>query len=177
MSATPVTAYVGIGSNVGDSLGNCADAVAALGRLPGTRLLAVSPLYETEPEDGAGPEWFINAVAALETELAPEQLLAALQRLEGLAGRPEERTRGKNRTLDLDLLLYGDLVCEEPGLTVPHPRMHRRRFVLAPLCAVGPDVVHPTLGRPMRALLAALGSGAAVRPVRPPAAAGAEAAA
>ncbi len=158
-----VTAYVGIGSNLGDRVRACREAVAALGRLPGTRLLAVSPFYETEPEEGAGPEWFVNAVAALETDLGAEPFLAALQHLEALAGRPGERARGENRTLDLDVLLYDDLVRQGPPLTVPHPRMHRRRFVLEPLCAVAPDVMHPTLGCPVRELLAALGPGPALR--------------
>ena len=165
-----VTVYVGIGSNVGDSARHCEDALAALGRLPGTRLLAASPLYETEPEDGAGPQSFVNAVAGLETDRAPEAFLAALQRLEARAGRPEERARGKNRTLDLDLLLYGDLVRQGPPLTLPHPRMHRRRFVLEPLCAVAPDALHPSLGCPVRDLLAALGPGPAVRRLDVPAA-------
>ncbi len=138
-----VTAYVGIGSNLGDRAGTCREAAAALGRLPQTRLLAVSPLYETEPEEGAGPQWFVNAVGALETDLAPEALLAALQHLEALAGRPAERARGKNRTLDLDLLLYGDLVRETPAAALPHPRMHRRRFVLEPLARVDPAFRHP----------------------------------
>jgi 2-amino-4-hydroxy-6-hydroxymethyldihydropteridine diphosphokinase len=160
-----VTVYVGIGSNLGDRVGNCLEGAAAMGRLPQTRLLAVSPLYETEPEEGAGPQWFVNAVAALETDLAPETLLAALQRLEALAGRRVERARGKNRTLDLDLLLYGDLVRETPPPALPHPRMHRRRFVLEPICAVAPDALHPRLGRPVRELLAALAPGPAVRPL------------
>jgi 2-amino-4-hydroxy-6-hydroxymethyldihydropteridine diphosphokinase len=163
-----VTAYVGIGSNLGDRVENCRGAAAALGRLPQTRLQAVSPLVETEPEEGAGPQWFVNAVAALETDLAPEALLAALQGLEAMAGRPAERARGKNRTLDLDLLLYGDLVRETPPPTLPHPRMHRRRFVLEPLCAVAPDAEHPALGRPVRALLAALDPGPAARPLEAP---------
>lgn len=158
-----VTAYVGIGSNLGDPLGNCRQAVATLGSLPGTRLLAASPFYETEPEDGAGPQWFVNGVAVLETALAPASLLAALQHLEALAGRPEERTRGKNRTLDLDLLLYGDQVLEEPGLVVPHPRLHWRRFVLVPLCDVAPGLVHPTLRRPLCDLLGAMDAGPGVR--------------
>ena len=162
-----VTVYVGIGSNVGDPVRNCRQAVDALNRLPATRLLAVSSFYATEPEEGAGPQWFINAVAALETDLAPEPFLAALQHLEALAGRPAERARGKNRTLDLDVLLYVDLVREGPPPAVPHPRMHRRRFVLEPLCAVAPEVLHPVLGRPVREVLAALGPGMALRLLEP----------
>jgi len=162
------TACVGIGTNLGDRVRNCQDAVKVLARLPGTRLLGVSPLYETEPEDAAGPTWFVNAVAVLETSLAPGALLGALQEIEALAGRPGERARGKDRTLDLDLLLYDDLVVTAPSLAVPHPRMHRRRFVLEPLCAVAPEATHPTLGRSVRALLAALGPGPAVRPLAVP---------
>ncbi len=161
-------AYVGIGTNMGDRVRNCRDAVEALDHLPATRLLAVSPLYETEPEDGAGPGWFVNGAAVLETDLTPEALLAALQGVETLAGRPGERARGKDRTLDLDLLLYDDLVINAPSLAVPHPRMHRRRFVLEPLCAVAPEAMHPVLGRPARDLLAALGPGPAVRPLAVP---------
>lgn len=170
MAGPMMIAYVGIGSNLGDRVRTCREAVASLGQLPGTRVLAVSPLYETEPAEGAGPQWFVNAVAALETDLAPEPLLAALQHLEALAGRPGERAQGKNRTLDLDVLLCGDLVCEGPPLTVPHPRLHRRRFVLEPLCAVAPGVVHPALGRPVWDVLAALGPGPAVRRLELPAA-------
>jgi 2-amino-4-hydroxy-6-hydroxymethyldihydropteridine diphosphokinase len=160
-----VTAYVGVGSNLGDRVSNCTRAAVALGKLPETSLRIVSPFYETEPEDGAGPQRFVNAVAVLETALAPARLLAALQHLEGLAGRAEERARGKNRTLDLDLLLYGDQVLAEPGLVVPHPRLHRRRFVLVPLCDVAPGVVHPALRRPLCDLLAALDPGPGVHVV------------
>jgi 2-amino-4-hydroxy-6-hydroxymethyldihydropteridine diphosphokinase len=162
-----VTAYVGIGSNIrsdgGDPACACRDAADALDGLPRTRLVALSPLYETEPVDGAGPAWFVNAVAAVETGLTPEALLGELQRLEHAAGRPAERARGTDRTLDLDLLLYGDLVRPAPDPILPHPRMHARRFVLAPLCDVAPDVVHAAMGRTAQALLAALGPGPVVR--------------
>ncbi len=158
-----VTAYVGLGSNLGDPVSNCASAAVALGTLPETMLQIVSPFYETEPEDGAGPQWFINGVVEIVTALPPRQLLEELQAIERLFGRPAERMRGKNRTLDLDLLLYGGRVIEEPGLVLPHPRLHLRRFVLVPLCSVAPDLVHPTLGRPLDELLAALGPGPVVR--------------
>ena len=161
---TVVTAYVGLGSNLGDRVSNCASAAVALGMLPETILGIVSPFYETEPEDGAGPQWFINGVVAIETALPPRQLLAELQAIEGFFDRPAERARGKNRTLDLDLLLYGHRVIIQPDLVVPHVRLHLRRFTLVPLCSVAPDLVHPGFGRPMSELLDALPPGPVVRP-------------
>ena len=152
-----VIAYIGIGSNQGERPRVCREAAAALAALPCTRLAALSPWYETEPLDGAGPAWFINAVAALETGLEAGLLLAELQRLENLAGRSAERALGMNRTLDLDLLLYGGTVRAGAPPVVPHPRLHLRRFVLAPLCDVAPDAVHPVTGRTARELLGALG--------------------
>lgn len=138
--ATPsVRAYVALGANLGDAQAAVIRALAALDALPHTRLAARSSLYRSAPVDAGGPD-FINAVAALDTALTPLALLDELQRLELEAGR-ERPYRNAPRTLDLDLLLYGDARIAEPRLLVPHPRMHERAFVLIPLAEIAPDQV------------------------------------
>jgi 2-amino-4-hydroxy-6-hydroxymethyldihydropteridine diphosphokinase len=141
-----VRAFVGIGSNLGDRPARCRQAIERLARLPQTRLVHASPLIETAPAEGARGGPFLNGVAEVETRLAPRRLFDELRAVESALGRPDERARGDARTLDLDLLLYGDLRLHEPGLVIPHPRMAARRFVLAPLAAIAPDVRHPVLG-------------------------------
>lgn len=140
-----VRAFIGIGSNLGDRLRWCRAAEERLARLPGTRLVQVSPPIETAPAEGAEGGPFLNGVAEIETDLSPQALLRELLAIEAALGRPRERQRGAARTLDLDLLLYGDRRVEEPGLVVPHPRMASRRFVLQPLASIAPDVRHPVL--------------------------------
>jgi 2-amino-4-hydroxy-6-hydroxymethyldihydropteridine diphosphokinase len=148
------TAWVGIGANLGDARANVEDALARLSRLPGARLLRASSLYRTAPIDSSGGD-YINAVAALETTLPPHDLLRALQTIEQAHGR-ERPYRNAPRTLDLDLLLYGSDVIEDiPTLVVPHPRMHERAFVLAPLAEIAPALSIPGRGL-ARALLAAV---------------------
>ena len=135
-------AFIGLGANLGDPESQVRRAFATLAELPGTRLLAASSLYRSAPVGvGAQPD-FINAVAAIETQLAPRALLEALLAAERRFGRRREFP-GAPRTLDLDLLLYGDRVIAEPGLIVPHPRMHERAFVLAPLAEIAPDIAIP----------------------------------
>ena len=144
-------AYVGIGANLGDARANVEDAIARLGRLPGARLLRASSLYRTAPIESSGDD-YVNAVVALDTSLSAHALLAALQDIEQAHGR-ERPYRNAPRTLDLDLLLYGDAVIDDaPALLVPHPRMHERAFVLAPLAEIAPDLVIPGRG-PVAALL------------------------
>lgn len=138
------TAYIGIGANLGDAHGAVLEAVAALARLPGCRLRAMSSVWRSAPVDAQGPDFF-NAVAALETTLSPEDLLAALQALERRAGR-QRPYRHAPRTLDLDLLLYGDRVLHDDTLTLPHPRLHLRAFVLQPLAEIDPRLVLPGHG-------------------------------
>ena len=139
-------AYIGLGANLGDREAQVRRAFSALAELPGTSLLAASSLYRSAPVGvGAQPD-FINAVAAIQTRLAPRALLEALLAAEWRFGRRREFP-GAPRTLDLDLLLYGDRVIAEPGLVVPHPRMHERAFVLAPLAEIAPDVAIPGKGR------------------------------
>ncbi|MEY4711460.1 MAG: hypothetical protein RIS88_910 [Pseudomonadota bacterium] len=141
MSRDPVTACVGLGANLGDPVAAVRQALADLGQLPLTRLAAASDLYRTAPHEAQGPD-FINAVAVLETSLTAPDLLAALQRLEATAGRKRPWHHAP-RTLDLDLLLYGDARIDSPALTVPHPRWTQRAFVLVPLAQVAPARVTP----------------------------------
>lgn len=151
-----VRAYVAIGSNLGERSALCAEAVARLERLPCTRLVAASPLIETEPAEGATGGRFLNGVVALETDLAPRRLLEALQAIEAALGRPADHGRGLARSMDLDILFYGDHQVREPGLEIPHPRLTERRFVLEPLAAIAPEVRHPGSGLTARDLLGRL---------------------
>ncbi|MDF3823221.1 2-amino-4-hydroxy-6-hydroxymethyldihydropteridine diphosphokinase [Leptospira sp. 96542] len=132
-------AYVGLGANLGNARETLRQALADLDRLPSTRLLRASSLYRSAPVDAQGPD-FWNAVASVETQLAPDELLAALQTLELAAGR-ERPYRNAPRTLDLDLLLHGTVRQGDPALTLPHPRMRERAFVLLPLSEIAPDLV------------------------------------
>lgn len=137
-------AYVGIGANLGDARANVLDALRRLSLLDGSTIVETSGLYRTAPVDASGPD-YINAVACIDTAFAPHALLQALQDIEQAHGR-ERPYRNAPRTLDLDLLLYGDQIIATDTLTVPHPRMHERGFVLAPLAEVNPDLVIPGVG-------------------------------
>jgi len=141
----PQIAYVGLGSNLADPAYQIDQAFAELARLPHTRLLACSSAYRSAPVGYADQPDFVNAVAQIETSLPPHALLNALLELEHCHGR--ERTfRNAPRTLDLDLLLYNGLICHEAGLTLPHPRMHERAFVLLPLLEIAPHCTIPGRG-------------------------------
>jgi 2-amino-4-hydroxy-6-hydroxymethyldihydropteridine diphosphokinase len=139
VDARPVPAYVALGANLGDARRTVRQAVQDLGRLPQTRLVRVSSLYRTAPVDSSGPD-YINAVAEVATSLTPHALLAELQRLELAAGR-ERPYLNAPRTLDLDILLYDDLTLDSPTLTIPHPRMATRAFVLVPLAEIAPQLL------------------------------------
>ncbi|MFK7964682.1 MAG: 2-amino-4-hydroxy-6-hydroxymethyldihydropteridine diphosphokinase [Burkholderiaceae bacterium] len=138
------TAFVGLGANLGDARQAVCQALSDLDRLPQTRLVAHSSLYKSEPIDAGGPD-YINAVAKTQTTLQPLELLQALQSLENAAGR-QRPFQNAPRTLDLDLLLYDKLECQSEVLTLPHPRMHQRAFVLAPLSEISPGLSHPIYG-------------------------------
>ena len=138
-------AYVALGANLGDPAATVRAAFAALANLPRSRVTRSSSLYRTAPVGLAAQPDFVNAVAELETGLDPEALLAALFDLEGRFGRRRAERNGP-RTLDLDLLLYGGLALELPGLTLPHPRMHLRAFVLQPLAEIAPHLEIPGRG-------------------------------
>jgi len=146
MSIRPLTpAAIGIGANLGDAAATVAAALVELAQLPGSALRAASSIYRSAPIDSSGPD-YLNAVALLDTALTAEALLAELQRIEAGHGR-ERPYRNAPRTLDLDLLLYGDERIATPALTVPHPRLHERAFVLLPLAEVAPERVVPGRGR------------------------------
>lgn len=144
-------AYVSIGTNLGDRAGHLDFAVHALGALPTTRVAALSPIFETDPIGPPPQAAYLNAVVRLDTSLAPRALLDALLAIERAAGR-ERGARNAARTLDLDLLLYADRCVEEPGLIVPHPRLIERAFILEPLAALAPALVHPKLGASIESL-------------------------
>lgn len=140
-----ITAYIGLGSNQGDPRAQVQQAFAELAGLPDTQLAARSPLYGSAPVDAPGQPDFVNAVAAVETELSAAQLLEALLAIESRHGR-ERPHRNAPRVLDLDLLLFGETACVSPRLTLPHPRMHERAFVLRPLLDLDPRAEVPGRG-------------------------------
>jgi len=156
--AGPADAYVGLGSNLGDRAAEIERALGEIAALPSTTIVARSSLYRSPPLAASGGE-YLNAVVQLRTGLAPLALLHALQAIERAHGR-ERPFANAPRTLDLDLLLHGDAVLESSALTLPHPRLHERAFVLAPLAEIAPDLVVPGRGP-----LAALREAVAAQPV------------
>ncbi|MHC4592597.1 MAG: 2-amino-4-hydroxy-6-hydroxymethyldihydropteridine diphosphokinase [Planctomycetota bacterium] len=149
------TVYIGLGSNLGAREETLRGALEMLDSRDDVSVTQVSSFIETEPVGGPPQGRFLNAAAELHCDLEPCQLLDALQDVERVLGR-ERGIRWGPRTLDLDVLLYDDRVVSKPGLEIPHPLMHKRRFVLEPLCEIAPDVVHPALCRSIHALLGEL---------------------
>jgi 2-amino-4-hydroxy-6-hydroxymethyldihydropteridine diphosphokinase len=157
------TVYLSLGSNVGDRMANLEEAIDRL-RAIGD-VVAISSLYETEPVEFTAQPWFMNCVVQLETEKMPKQLLAAILRIEQDMGRRRTEKKGP-RLIDLDILLFGTSVIQAKGLTVPHPAMHERRFVLEPLAEIAGEVRHPVLKRSIRELRDAVPPGQAARKLK-----------
>ena len=151
-------AYIALGSNQGDREQNLLQAVAEIGKLPDSRVTGLSPFYETSPVGVTDQPAFCNAVLRLSTYLPPVELLLHLQMIENKVFKRSRSIRWGPRTIDLDLLLYANLVIASDDLTIPHPRMSERRFVLEPLCALAPELIHPVLGSTVAELLSALRS-------------------
>ena len=150
------TAYISAGSNMGDKLQNCRDGLKALTGSGAAFITAWSNFYKTSPVDFTEQDWFVNAVVKIETRLDPFELLKDMISIQARAGRTCDPVRFGPRILDLDIIFYDDIVVELPGLTIPHPRMHKRRFVLKPLCDIDPDYIHPVFKKNLRHLLDSL---------------------
>jgi 2-amino-4-hydroxy-6-hydroxymethyldihydropteridine diphosphokinase len=161
-SEVPKIAYLSLGSNVGDREAKLQDAQVRLCALG--RVVALSPFYETEPVEYVQQPWFLNCAAAIETNKTPEQLMSAILRIEEEMGRRRVQKKGP-RSMDIDILLFADTIMEAKDLTIPHPAMHQRRFVLEPLAEIAPQALHPVLKKTIRELLDLLPAGQSVRRV------------
>jgi len=148
----PHQVYIGIGSNLGNKRGNYLEALERIAKLPKTRIIKESSVYESQPH-GDSKEWYINGVIEIETEMKPELLLTKFKNIERAMGRKKVRKRWGARIMDLDILLYDSLIMNKKNLKIPHPEMHQRKFVLIPLSELGPQMIHPVLGSSISELL------------------------
>jgi len=144
--------YIGIGSNIGNKIANIQQALEMIKKSGQADIISLSSFYETEPEGYEEQDWFLNAAAGINTDLSPYELLDFLKEIEHIIGRKESMRWGP-RIIDLDILLYDQICIESQNLVIPHPRMHKRKFVLKPLDEIAPDVVHPILNKTVRYLL------------------------
>ncbi|MBF0467730.1 MAG: 2-amino-4-hydroxy-6-hydroxymethyldihydropteridine diphosphokinase [Desulfamplus sp.] len=147
------TVFVSIGSNMGDKYSNCIMGIKHINELHATRVVDTANFYKTEPVDYKDQDWFVNSALKLETELDPETLMASLKNIEQKLGQYEKTVRFGPRIIDLDIIFYQDMVVNTDKLTIPHPRMHKRCFVLKPLCDIAPEMIHPVLGSSTKKLL------------------------
>ena len=147
------TAFISLGSNIGDKFMYCRQGIAGLEGAPRTAVTGRSRVYRTEPVDYREQDWFVNVVVRIATRLDPFELLRLLNTLEQMAGRDRTGVRFGPRTLDMDILFYGSRVIDTESLVIPHPRMHKRRFVLQPLCDIDATIVHPVFRKNVQYLL------------------------
>ncbi|MBF0228801.1 MAG: 2-amino-4-hydroxy-6-hydroxymethyldihydropteridine diphosphokinase [Desulfamplus sp.] len=145
--------FISIGSNMGDKYANCIMGIEHIKKLNETEVLEIANFYKTEPVDYKDQDWFINSVLKIKTTLEPEILMANLKNIEQQLGQYEKKVRFGPRILDLDIIFYGDMVINRDNLTIPHPRMDKRCFVLKPLCDIAPQIIHPILGYSAKELL------------------------
>jgi 2-amino-4-hydroxy-6-hydroxymethyldihydropteridine diphosphokinase len=160
----PNLVYLSLGSNVGDREAQLREAEGRLRKLG--RVVAVSSFYETEPVEFTEQPWFLNCAVGLETSLTPEELMAAILGIEEEIGRRRVQNKGP-RSIDIDILLFADALVESSEVTIPHPAMHQRRFVLEPLAEIAPEALHPILKKTIRELLDRLPPGQSVRKLEP----------
>lgn len=147
-----VVCFLGIGSNMGNPAGNCATAERCISEIPGVSLLRRSSLYRTQPVGFEEQDWFLNGVIEIRTALGPHSLLDAVLNVENGMGRVREERWGP-RIIDVDILLYGQAAINEGGLAIPHPELHKRRFMLVPLVEIAPHAIHPAFGISVKGLL------------------------
>ncbi len=145
--------FISIGSNLGDKYDNCLKGIERLNQLNHTTVTEVSAFYQTDPVDYTDQDWFVNGVVKISTGLAPIELMVSLKGIEQALGQFEKAVRFGPRLIDLDIVFYDNLVMHQDTVILPHPRMHKRRFVLKPLCDIDAELVHPVLNRTVQSLL------------------------
>ncbi|MGD8243409.1 MAG: 2-amino-4-hydroxy-6-hydroxymethyldihydropteridine diphosphokinase [Desulfobacterales bacterium] len=150
------TAFISVGANLGDKMGNCRFGIARLTELDGIADVVTSPFYRTAPVDYLDQDWFVNAAVRFQTTLDPLELLEHIAVIQKQAGRQGDKIRFGPRRLDLDIIFFGQRVIQTPRLEIPHPRMHKRRFVLQPICDIDPHFRHPVKGQSVQRLLEGL---------------------
>ncbi len=145
--------FISIGSNLGEKYKNCLKGIEYLNKLETTRVVKVSSFYKTEPVDYKDQDWFVNAVVKIDTMLEPVKLMKALKKIEEKLGQFEKQVRFGPRIIDLDIILFREKIIDTGYLTIPHPRMHKRGFVLKPLCDINSEIIHPVLKKSAAELL------------------------
>ena len=148
--------FISVGANLGDKLDNCLRGIAALTESAQSSIMGSSRFFRTSPVDYADQDWFVNAAVKIRTTMTPLALLDKLVSIQQQMGRKADAVRFGPRVLDLDILLYDDWIIRTPRLTIPHPRMHKRAFVLQPICDINPSIIHPVLGQTVADLLSHL---------------------